>query len=466
MFVKIIKKKWFWVVAAVIIICAAGGGYYVYSKNKAAAAAAAATQSATMQTTTATTGDITVSATGSGQVVAASEMSLGFDKSGTLIELNFGLGDKVKKGDMVARLQTQNSEEDVAASVSNAELAVIEAQQSLDALYTNAGVNRTSAINDIATYAQAVRDAQYQLENYSMPLFLQGTDAIEAVDKTKAELDKASAAFEPYKYYPVTDSTRKQLLVDLNLAQSNYDAAIKRLNYEYALQVAQANLEKARLEYDKYKDGPAADELELAQTKLQNAKDNLAVAKETQSIIDLISPMTGTVMSVDATVGGWGDSATIVTLADLDNLQIEAYLDESDLDKAVVGNEADITFDALPDESFTGKVVSVSPGLETVSNVQAVKVVIKLDATEKPVNLPVGASATVDVIAGKATGAVLISVDALHDLGGGEYGVFVVQNGTPVFTQVQVGLMDVTYAEILSGVNAGDIVSTGITQTK
>lgn len=462
---KMLQTKWFWIAAAFVIIAGAGGGYYFYSKNKAAAAAAA-TQTATMQTATATSGDITVSATGSGQVVAASQMSLGFDETGTLIELNFGLGDKVKKGDLVARLQTKNSEEDIAAAISDAALNVIEAQQSLDELYANAGVSRTSAINDIATYAQAVRDAQYQIENYSMPLFLQGLDTIEGVDMTKEELDKASAAFEPYKYFPVTDEKRKDLLVDLNLAQSNYDAAIKRLNYEYALQVAQANLEKARLEYDKYKEGPAADDLELAQAKLQNAQDKLALAKEDQSIIDLVSPMDGTVMSVDAVVGQWGESAAILTLADLDNLQIEAYLDESDLDKAVIGNAAVVTFDALPDDTFSGKVVSVSPGLQTVSNVQAVKVVVKLDDDSKPVNLPVGASATVDVIAGQAKDAVLVPVDALHDLGGGEYGVFVVQDGTPVFTQVEVGLIDVTYAEIISGVRLGDTVSTGITQTK
>jgi HlyD family secretion protein len=232
------------------------------------------------------------------------------------------------------------------------------------------------------------------------------------------------------------------------------------------LQVAQANLDKARTEYDKYKNGPASDELALAQAKLQNAKDKLAVAQETQSILELVSPMNGTVMSVDATVGGWTESATIVTLADLDNLQIEAYLDESDLDKAKVGNAADVTFDALPDSTFTGKVVSVSPGLQTVSNVQAVKVVVKLDDTDQTVTLPVGASATVDVIAGQAENAVLVPVDALHDLGDGTYGVFVVENGTPVFKQVEVGLIDITYAEIISGVNAGDTISTGITQTK
>jgi HlyD family secretion protein len=459
------KKKWIWILLTIGLITIAGGGYHYYSSVKAAANSSQSQESA-MQTSTARLGDLVVSASGSGQVAAASQMSLGFTENGTLIELNVALGDKVNAGEVVARLQTQNSPEEIAASVSDAELAVIQAQQALDELYANAEVNRTTALSDISTYAQAVRDAQYALENYSMPLFLQGMDTIEAVDKTKAELDAASMAFEPYKYYPASNETRYGLLVGLNEAQSDYDAAIKRLNYEYALQVAEADLNKARQEYDKYKDGPASDELSLAEAQLQNAKDKLALAKETQSILDLVAPMNGTVMSVDATVGGWGESATILTLADLDNLQIEAYLDESDLDKAVVGNEAEVVFDTLPDKTFTGKVVSVSPGLETVSNVQAVKVIVKLDEMDADLNLPVGASASVEVISGRATNAVLVPVEALRDLGSGEYAVFVVENGEPDLRQVQVGLMDVTSAEITSGLQAGEIVSTGITQTK
>jgi hypothetical protein len=77
----------------------------------------------------------------------------------------------------------------------------------------NAAISRTDAMNSIAEYSQAVRDAQYQLENYSMPLILQGMDAITAADTMKAQLDAALAAFEPYKYYPASDPKRYDLLV-------------------------------------------------------------------------------------------------------------------------------------------------------------------------------------------------------------------------------------------------------------
>jgi HlyD family secretion protein len=406
-----------------------------------------------------------VSATGSGSVATAAQISVGFDEVGTLIQLNVGLGDKVQAGDVLARLQTQNTPEEIASSISDAELAVIQAQQSLDKLYTTAETSRTEALNNIATYAQAVRDAQYTLENYNTPLFLQGLGTVEAVDEMKEQLDAAWVAFDPYKYYPATDSTRQDLLEKLNLAQSNYDGAVKRLNYEYVLQVAQANLDKARQDYARYETGPAQDELTLAEATLNNARAKLALAKETQSVVELVAPINGTVMAVDAIVGGVVSEGTIITLADLDQLRIEAYLDESDLDKARVGNEAEVVFDALPDRTFKGKVISVSPGLETVSNVQAVKVIVQLDDI-RGVNLPIGMSATVDVIAGRTDNAVLIPIEALRELDPGEYAVFVVENGEPVLRVVQVGLQDITSVEIISGVEAGEMVSTGITQTK
>jgi multidrug efflux pump subunit AcrA (membrane-fusion protein) len=460
-----LKKKWFWMLIAVLVIALAGGGYY-YSMTLTASANAATSEEAAMQTALARTGDLTIMASGTGQMAAATQFGLGFDESGTLIELKVGVGDQVQAGDVLARLQTQNSPEEIAASISDSELAVIQAQQAIDDLIANAEIARTEAMNNIATYAQEVRDAQYTLENYSMPLFLHGLDTIQAVDQTKAELDAALAAFEPYKYYSPSNQTRYALLVKLNEAQSNYDAAIKRLNYEYTLQVAQANLDMARKEYDQYKDGPEVDDLTLAEAELSNAKAKLALAKETHSIIELVAPIDGTIMAVDASVGESVSAVSIITLADLEHLQIEVYLDESDLDKAVVGNEAEVVFDALPDQTFTGKVITVSPGLETVSNVQAVKVIVQLDETGSEENLPVGLNASVDIISGRAQNAVLVPVEALRQLDSGEYAVFVVENGEPVLRLVQVGLQDITYAEIISGVQAGETVSTGITQTQ
>ncbi|MBI4632270.1 MAG: efflux RND transporter periplasmic adaptor subunit, partial [Deltaproteobacteria bacterium] len=78
-----------------------------------------------------------------------------------------------------------------------------------------------------------------------------------------------------------------------------------------------------------------------------------------------------------------------------------------------------------------------------------------------------GMTAAVEVIAGEAKSAVLVPVQALRDLGSGSYAVFILQpDGQLKLTPVTVGLKDFANAEILSGVKAGDVVSTGNVQTK
>jgi HlyD family secretion protein len=460
-----LKNKFFWI-GIVVLLILGGAGYYLYATRFAAAAEPVANND--VQTAVARQGDLVITATGTGSIVPSKQIALGFDESGTLVELNVKEGDKIKQGDVLARMQTKNTAETIASQISAAELSVVKAQSDLDSLYANAEIARTQALNDIATYAKAVRDAQYQMENYSMPLVLQGLGAVEAVDQMKAALDQALVNFEPYKYLPQSDVTRQTLLVALNLAQSNYDAAVKRLDYEYALQVAEANLSKARQDYEKYKNGPAADELKIAQATLENTKADLALAQAEKSVLDLVAPMDGTVLSVDTGVGETVSTTAIITLADLSQPTLDVYLDETDLDKAVVGYPAEVVFDALPDRKFTGKVILVSKSLEQVSNVQAIKTVVQLDqeSLNPLVELPVGLSASVDVIAGKATNAVLVPIEALRELDPGEYAIFVVENDQPKLRVVQVGLMDLTTAEIKSGLQAGEIVSTGVTQVK
>ena len=77
-----------------------------------------------------------------------------------------------------------------------------------------------------------------------------------------------------------------------------------------------------------------------------------------------------------------------------------------------------------------------------------------------------GVEAAVDVISGQATNAVLIPVEALHQLSDGSYTVFVMENNQPVLRSVEVGLQDGTYAEIKSGLKAGEVVTTGVVETK
>jgi len=80
--------------------------------------------------------------------------------------------------------------------------------------------------------------------------------------------------------------------------------------------------------------------------------------------------------------------------------------------------------------------------------------------------LPSGSAASVNVVGGRAENAVLVPVEALHQTGDGKYALFVMTNGKLRLRLVEVGIMNLTQAEIISGLKAGDIVTTGLIKTK
>jgi multidrug efflux pump subunit AcrA (membrane-fusion protein) len=172
-------------------------------------------------------------------------------------------------------------------------------------------------------------------------------------------------------------------------------------------------------------------------------------------------------MAVNTSVGE-NVSAGLITLADLEQPLIEVFLDETDLDKIGLDFEVDVIFDALPDDTFTGHVIQVDPQLSNVNGISAVRAVVQLDADSfaKPQTLPIGLNASVDVIGGRSENALLVPVEALRELSPGEFAVFVMEDGEPKLRFVEVGLMDFTYAEILSGLEAGEEVTTGIVETQ
>jgi multidrug efflux pump subunit AcrA (membrane-fusion protein) len=138
------------------------------------------------------------------------------------------------------------------------------------------------------------------------------------------------------------------------------------------------------------------------------------------------------------------------------------------MDKIDVDYEVEVVFDALPDQVFTGRVVQVDPSLYSSGQISTVKGLVKLDeiATATIDKLLLGMNAAVDVIGGRAEGVALVPVEALRELSPGEYAVFVMEDGELKLRPVEVGLMDFTFAEIKSGLEIGEVVTTGIVETE
>jgi len=74
--------------------------------------------------------------------------------------------------------------------------------------------------------------------------------------------------------------------------------------------------------------------------------------------------------------------------------------------------------------------------------------------------------ASVTVISAQTQNAILVPLAALHEYAPGKYAVFVLRNGKLTVQMVEVGLQDLVSAEIKSGLQVGDVVSTGLLATK
>jgi multidrug efflux pump subunit AcrA (membrane-fusion protein) len=147
-------------------------------------------------------------------------------------------------------------------------------------------------------------------------------------------------------------------------------------------------------------------------------------------------------------------------MADLSQLVVDFYLDETDWDLVTVGDRAEVTFTALPDQTIPGHVIQVDSELYQSNNTSMITGSVQLDSALDSFALPIGTSASLDIIHAQVVNAVLVPIEALHVTAPGEYEVFVVENGTLTQRSVEIGLQDQLYAEVKSGLNAGDVVST------
>ena len=147
--------------------------------------------------------------------------------------------------------------------------------------------------------------------------------------------------------------------------------------------------------------------LRQAQLDVKTAQTNLDSAT-------LYAPMAGTVMSLNVTDGETiSANTTIMTIDDVSQATIQFYLDPSDWTNAKVGYEASVSFDALTGQTFTGKVTEIMPELVTAQGSSMVEGMALLDKSVDEIGLPVGVEASIDVISGQATNAVLVPVEAL-----------------------------------------------------
>jgi HlyD family secretion protein len=471
------RKPVFWIFI-VVILAAAGAGYYFYHQSATTAEAATATP---LQTATVKRGNLVISASGTGSVISENETQLGFENGGVLAQVNVAIGDEVKKGDVLAVSEPNDSDAAIQSNLTSAKLAVLQAQQSLDDLtsLTTTAVSLGQLQSDLAAKQVSIFDNQSTLTTLTNERLTMNGKRCDS-DTIESKLEAYELAVERYnRSAHLTNSSEYQQMVaaeiNYNWCNSNYsqaeldakDAAIASTKASIALLQSQITEDQADITNLESSSRSDSLDVQIAQAKLENAQANLEVV-ESQSVSNTITaPLDGTIIAISNNVGDNVGTNKFITIADLSQPYLEVLLDETDLNNVGIGYQVSVTFDALPNQTFTGKVVAINPSLSNAFSVTAIQTTVQLDTSSfsKPQNLPIGLSASVEVISDQAQNALLIPVEALHEISSGTYGVFVMENGTPTFKSVEVGLMDYTSAEIKSGLNEGDVVTTGIVET-
>ncbi len=346
-----------------------------------------------------------VSATG--KVVPAEWATLSVPNAGIVIDLNAEENDEVAAGDLLLRL---NGVERLAASISAAQLELISAEQALDTLAENSDLVAAQVAQQIADTVDAVRDAERKLNNLNAGNDQEDIDqAFANVVLTEDKLETARDNFEKYENKSETNLTRAALLSIMSQRENDYKAAVRLYNNmigaaneidlgqaDADLAYAQALLTNLQADYEKVKDGPDADSLEIANARLANARANIAAAQSTLDDLELTAPFDGTITQLFVRQNEWvNPGQPVLVIGDLSHLQVETTdLNEIDVARIQVGSRATITFDALPDVSIGATVSRIatksSPGT-------GVNYTVILELDEIPAGLLWDMTAFVDI---------------------------------------------------------------------
>jgi multidrug resistance efflux pump len=332
-----------------------------------------------------------VSATGVVKPAKWSQLSM--KVTGLVAEILVEEGEKVQTGQLLLRLEGR---EELQVAELAAQTVVISATQTLDSLYENNELKKAALLSTIANSGDAARQARYHLDNYLLPSTLKGLSSIEAVEVSKEKYMQAWAAYEPYMNEPFNNNTRKELKEDMEMAQSDYNQAVRHLNYEVELNQAEAAFKKAQSDYEKVKDGPDPDDLALLTALLDQANANLAAAKSSLDDLEFKAPFDGVISEISTRVGEWtSPGVPVIAIADLDHLRVETTdLNEIDVARIKVGDSVKVTFDALPDVEVGGNVTRISPKSSEGSGVNYTVIV---ELAEIPEQLRWGMTAFVDI---------------------------------------------------------------------
>jgi HlyD family secretion protein len=392
----------------------------------------------------------TVNATGS--ILPEGQISLSFKSPGRVADVSVEEGQVVRKGDILARLETT----DLEFTITQAELALATAQAQLLRL------QRPPAEYEIAAAKAALESAKASYRK-----LLAGPSEAE-IQVARANLDQAQVTLEQAQaaYDRVSDRPEVGLLpqalqleqatITRDAAQANFDLAMRDPT-EAELSASRSAIAQAEATLARLQEDVSYEDLLVAQLQVEQAQLSLDQARYQLEGTVLTAPQDGAVTMVGVEEGELAGSLPAFILTDLSQYHTDVNVDEIDIGRVAVGQLATITLDALPEVALTGQVDEIAATAQLDSGVVTYQVTIGLDPTDAP--LRAGMTANVDILTEQHQNALLVPNRFVRiDRTTGQVSVdrLAGQEIQPV--AIQIGLRDETFSEVLVGLEQGDIV--------
>jgi len=436
-------KRW-WVVVLLVALLAVGVWQVQAQQGRAE-------EAQQWQTAKITRGTLQASVSASGMVRAHQGAALLWQTTGIVGHVNVALGDEVTRDQVLADLR----EDSWPQSILQARVSLLNAQKQLQDLRDAADLKYAQALQALATAERQLDRAQ---NHYDTLVDWDKDKAQEEYEKWRNMVISLQRSLNDPKTPPqMKPALRTQLEVARErerLAKANLKGPsdLDLQEARAAVALAQAQVNQARRDIQRWKDGPPQDQVAILEAQIAAAQATLDLAR-------LKAPFDGVV--TDARLSP-GDMVAPGMLAfrvdDLSNLYVDVDLSELDVATVAVGQEVMLTFDALAGKTFHGVVdeVALAGTQERPGGAVNFRVTVRL--TDKSSAIRPGMTAAVAIHTTRVDDALLVPARAIR-VRSGRSVVFLLQDDKPTPVEVTLGATSGEFVQIVSGnVKEGDLV--------
>ncbi len=313
-----------------------------------------------------------------GTILPAQQLKLSFLTGGLVRVVNVRVGSEVEAGDLLAALDTTDSE-----------LSVQEAEDAL--AVSQAFLNQAQAGPLDEAVAVAEADYQAALARYEQveagASQEEAITALAALRKAEVALQQAQAAYDGISWLedvvemPQTLALQ-QATLDYEAARAQYDL-LKRLPTQAELREAQAQASRAAAQLALAQVPSRTEDVAIAEAQVQQARTALARANLALAHSELLAPFDGTISAVYLHTGEWAaPGAPVVEILDTTTWLVETRnVGELNIGRVKVGQEAIVRVMAFRGEELRGRVVAISPIAVVQQGDTTYTVMIELEPT-------------------------------------------------------------------------------------